>query len=189
MLKFAEFGRVAAASLIVVGIGFAGMARAADVTDEQMKAARAAIKAIGATVPFDNILPNVAEQIKANLIQASPNYQDIISSTVDQKALELAPRRGDLEREAATIYAKAFTVEELNAITAFFDSPVGKKFLKDVPLANRELLKAADIWGAGVQRDLTNESSNALEKIVGAKVKAGEAPAQLPPDAVQPKAN
>jgi uncharacterized protein len=190
MFKFANFGRVAAASLIIAGIGFAGVARAADVTEEQLKAAREAIQAIGATKPFDNILPNISEQLKANLIQASPNYQDIISSTVDEKALALAPRRGDLEKEAATIYAKAFTVDELNAISKFFSSDVGKKFLKDVPLANRELFKAADIWGAGIQRDLADESSKTLEKIVGDKVKAGEAPAPLAPDAtaVQPDA-
>lgn len=187
MLKFAAIGRVAATTLIVAGIGFAGAARAAEVSAAQMKAAYAAIKATGATVPFDAILPNIAEQLKASFIQASPNYQDIISSTVDQEALALAPRRGDLEKEAATIYAKTFSVDELNAIANFFNSDVGKKFLKDVPLANRELFKAADIWSAGIQRDLQKSSSAKLEKIVGDEVKAGKAPAPLAPDAAQPQ--
>lgn len=189
MLKIADFGRVAAAALIVAGMGFAGAARAAEVTDAQLKAAYAAIKATGATVPFDAILPNIAEQLKAGLIQASPNYQDLISKTVDEKALALAPRRGDLEKEAATIYANTFTVDELNAIANFFNSDVGKKFLKDVPLANRELFKAADIWSAGVQRDLQKSSSEALEKIVGEQIKAGKAPAPLPADSVEPQSD
>lgn len=187
MFKIAAFGRVAAAAIIVSGIGLAGIARAAEVSDAQMKAAYAAIQATGATAPFDAILPNIAEQLKASFIQSSPNYQDIISSTVDQEALALASRRGDLEKEAAAIYAKTFTVDELNAIANFFNSDVGKKFLKDVPLANRELFKAADIWSAGIQRDLYKSASDKLEKIVGDKIKAGQAPAQLPPDAVMPK--
>jgi uncharacterized protein len=186
MFKIADFGRAAAATLIIAGLGLSGVARAADATDAQMKAAHAAIEAIGATQPFDNILPDISERLKATLIQSSPNFQDIISSTVDQKALDLAPRRGDLEKEASAIYAKAFTVEELNAIATFFNSPVGKKFLTDVPLANRELYKAADIWGAGIQRDLTSESTKALDKIIGAKVKAGQAPALLPADSDTP---
>ncbi len=156
-------------------------------TDDQLKAAYAAIKATGATVPFDSILPNIAEQLKASFIQASPNYQDIISSTVDNDALALAGRRGDLEKEAATIYAKTFTADELNTIANFFNSDVGKKFLKDVPLANRELFKAADIWSAGVQRDLTKSSADKLEKIIGDKIKAGQAPAPLPAEAVTPQ--
>ncbi len=189
MLKFAAFGRVAAAALIVTGFGFASVSKAAEVTDEQLKAAYAAIKATGATVPFDSILPNIAEQLKANFIQASPNYQDIISSTVDDDALALAGRRGDLEKEAATIYAKTFTTDELNTIANFFSSDVGKKFLKDVPLANRELFKAADIWSAGIQRDLSKSSGDKLEKMIGDKIKAGQAPAPLPAEAVQPQSD
>jgi hypothetical protein len=189
MLKFAALGRVAAAALIVSGFGFATVSKAAEVTDEQLKAAYAAIKATGATVPFDSILPNIAEQLKASFIQASPNYQDIISSTVDDDALALAGRRGDLEKEAATVYAKTFTTDELNTIANFFNSDVGKKFLKDVPLANRELFKAADIWSAGVQRDLTKSAADKLEKIIGEKIKAGQAPAPLPADAVTPQAD
>jgi len=189
MLKFAALGRVAAAALIVSGFGFATVSKAAEVTDEQLKAAYAAIKATGATVPFDSILPNIAEQLKASFIQASPNYQDIISTTVDDDALALAGRRGDLEKEAATVYAKTFTTDELNTIANFFNSDVGKKFLKDVPLANRELFKAADIWSAGVQRDLTKSAADKLEKIIGEKIKAGQAPAPLPADAVTPQAD
>ena len=189
MLKFAAFGRVAAAALIVSSFGFATVSRAAEVTDEQLKAAYAAIKATGATVPFDSILPNIAEQMKAGFIQASPNYQDIISSTVDAEALALAARRGDLEKESATIYAKTFTTDELNAIANFFNSDVGKKFLKDVPLANRELFKAADIWSAGIQRDLSKSAGDKLEKIIGEKIKAGQAPAPLAEDAVQPQSD
>ncbi|MET3612926.1 hypothetical protein ABID16_001231 [Rhizobium aquaticum] len=187
MLKFAAFGRVAAAALIASSFGFATVSRAAEVTDEQLKAAYAAIKATGATVPFDSILPNIAEQMKAGFIQASPNYQDIISSTVDAEALALAARRGDLEKESATIYAKSFTTDELNAIANFFNSDVGKKFLKDVPLANRELFKAADIWSAGIQRDLSKSAGDKLEKIIGDKIKAGQAPAPLADDAVEPQ--
>lgn len=180
MFKIADFGRVAVAALIVTGMGLAGAARAAEVTDAQLKAAYAAIKATGATVPFDAILPNIAEQLKAGLIQASPNYEDLISKTVDEKALALAPRRGDLEKEAATVYAKTFTVDELNAIANFFNSDVGKKFLKDVPLANRELFKAADIWSAGIQRDLQKSAADTLQKVVGDQIKAGKAPGPVP---------
>ncbi len=89
-------------------------------SDAQIKAARATIAALGVTNNFDNILPNLAERLKNTLIQASPNFQELITATVDEKALTLAARRADLENEAATIYAKTFTLEELNAITEFY---------------------------------------------------------------------
>jgi hypothetical protein len=59
----------------------------------------------------------------------------------------LCARRGDLEREAAQIYAKAFTEEELTAIADFYNSPARvRKLIENGPLVTRELLKSADIW-------------------------------------------
>ena len=172
MIKFAGFGRTLAATLIV-SAALAGAARAQDVTDEQVKAARAAIDAIGATNGFDNILPGLAVRIKATLVQASPNHEAEINATVDEQALALAPRRADLEKEAATIYAKTFTQDELKAIADFYGSAVGKKLLSDGPIATREVVKAAEIWASGIDRDLRTESGTKLDQMIGAKPAEG----------------
>src|SRR5690606_10713022 len=100
----------------------AGAVKAQDVTDEQIQSARSAIDALNATINFDNILPSIAERLKATLIQASPNHEAEINAVVDEQALTLAARRADLEREAATIYAKTFTQDELKAIGDFYGS-------------------------------------------------------------------
>ncbi|WP_421873503.1 DUF2059 domain-containing protein [Pararhizobium sp.] len=173
MMNFAGLGRTVAATAIILSAVMVPTLRAQDVTDDQIKAARAAIAAINATSGFDNILPGLAERLKTTLIQSSPNYEDLISKTVDAKALELAARRGDLEREAATIYAKTFSVEQLNAITAFYTSDAGKKLLNDGPIASRELVKAANIWGAGISRDLNAAATKELSATLG----AGQQPA------------
>ncbi|MBB4569783.1 DUF2059 domain-containing protein [Rhizobium leucaenae] len=169
MIKIAGLGRFAAATIVLSGIAL-GSASAQEVTEDQIKAARAAINALGITNQFDNILPNLAEQLKSTMIQANPNFGDAINSSVDATALALAPRRADLEREAAVTYAKAFTTEELKAIADFYNSPAGKKLLKDGPIATRALYKAADIWGQGISRDLANQSSDALQKVVKAPI-------------------
>ena len=172
MVKFSCLGRFASVTF-VAGTLFAGFsAQAQEIPAEHVQAARAAITALGATDRLDNILPAVSDRLKTQLIQAYPNLEDKISQTVDAEALKLAPRRGDLEREAALVYAKAFTVEELNAITAFYSSEAGKKLLKDGPIALRELMKAADIWTAGVARDLEKQANEAMLKEVGATPEA-----------------
>ncbi|MFY8098936.1 MAG: DUF2059 domain-containing protein, partial [Allorhizobium sp.] len=84
----------------------------------------------------------------------------------------------DLEREAAVVYAKAFTAEELQQITAFYSSETGKKLLKDGPIATRELLKAADIWTAGIARDLEKQANDAL--LAEVKAQQPAAPAEAP---------
>ena len=111
--------------------------------------------------------------MKSTFVQASPNHEQEINAVVDEQALALAPRRADLEKEAATIYAKTFTQEELKAIADFYASAAGKKLLADGPIATREVMKAAEIWAAGVDRDLRTESGNKLDKMLGAKPAEG----------------
>jgi hypothetical protein len=168
MINYAVLGRAAALAVLLSG-AMTMSARAQEVSEAQMAAARDAIASLNVTDMYDNILPNLAERLKGQFIQASPNFQSQISSVVDQQALALAPRRADLEKEAATIYAKTFTVDELKAMSAFFNTEGGKKLLANQPLVSREMTKAAQIWANGISRDLTNQSTEKLRGVIDAK--------------------
>lgn len=144
-------------------------AMAQDASPEHVTAAKAALDALVVTNTFDSILPRAAEQIKANLTLANPNFSDEISIAVDEEAIKLASRRADLENEAANIYAKNFSIEELNEVAAFYNSETGKKLLSVSPGMGRELLRAAEIWGAGITRDLNEASSKVLTEQLNAK--------------------
>ena len=101
-----RFALAVAASAVV----FASLpASAQDISDDHIKAARAAVAAIKATDPFDGILPEAAAALKQSLIQKNPDMQEVIIKTIDEKTLALAPRRADLEKEAALAYAKGFS--------------------------------------------------------------------------------
>lgn len=161
---------VAAVALSVVW----GPAGAQEISEDHLQAARAAIAAIKATDDFDNILPRAAQGLKVELIQQSPNLQELINATVDEKALELASRRADLEREAALAYARVFNKEELENITTFYNSPTGKKLLADGPLVTREVFQSAEIWRRGIIRDLANGVTETLQAAVGSQAPAVE---------------
>ncbi|TPI28226.1 DUF2059 domain-containing protein [Mesorhizobium sp. B3-1-9] len=154
---------------------------AQDVSESHLKAARAAVAAIHATDTFDNILPQAAGALEAQLIQKNPDMQELIGKTVAEKALSLASRRADLEKEAALAYAKVFSEQELNDIATFYSSEAGKKLLDSGPAVTRDLVKAADIWQNGVARDLAQQ----VGETIAAAAKAA-APAAPAPDATAP---
>lgn len=164
-----------AASLILIT---AGTAFAEEIAASHLAQARAALASIQATDQFDAILPQAGDALKGELIQKDPNLEALISSTVDNEVLALAARRADLENEAARVYAKVFTEEELKAIADFYSTDAGKKLIKEGPIATRGLVDAANVWQAGVARDLASN--------VAAKLKAA-APA-VPAPAVDPAA-
>ncbi|TIM44123.1 MAG: DUF2059 domain-containing protein [Mesorhizobium sp.] len=141
--------------------------------------------AIHATDPFDNILPQAAAALQQQLIQKNPDMQELIGRAISEKAMALASRRADLEKEAAMAYAKVFSEKELTEIAAFYNSDSGKKLLDSGPAVTRELLKAADIWQNGVARDLAQQVG---ETLAAAAKAAAPANAAAPADGTQPEA-
>ncbi len=131
-----------------------GFATAQEYSKEHLDAAKSAMQATGATERLDAILPEVANFTKAGLIANRPDIESQISLIVDETAISLAERRGALENEVASIYAGAFSEDELKKIAEFFESEVGIKWKSTAELLNK-VDEAANIWQAGINRDMS----------------------------------
>jgi hypothetical protein len=165
--------RLVAAIAMAALVAGASSAFAQTISDTHLKAAREAIAALRATEQFDSILPQAAAALKNELIQKDPNLQDVINRVVDEKALEFASRRGDLEREAALAYARTFTENDLKAIAAFYTSDPGKALLANGSNIIREVSQAAEIWQRGLARDLAQAVGEGIQaKVATPKVVA-----------------
>lgn len=154
---------------------------AQEISPSHLQAARDAVAAIRATSMYDNILPQAAFALKQEMIQQNPDKQEVISKLVDEKTLDMVKRRADLEREAATAYAKVLSEEDLQNIATFYTSPTGKKLLEDGPIVTREVMKAADIWQRGIARDLAQTVGQELVKLDAAAGVKAPAPAEATP--------
>jgi len=156
----AAFGTLA----LVVGASLPAAAQ--EISDTHLAAARAAMASLHATDQFDYVLPDAALSLKGELIQKNPDLQALITEVVDQTAFALAARRGDLEREAAAIYARAFSEAQLKEVSAFFTSETGKKLLDDTPAITRDIMRAGEIWQNGIARDLAMQAGQELARRV-----------------------
>jgi hypothetical protein len=170
--RFRRFSAIAAASAF---LALSAPAHAQDVSESHLKAAHDAIKAIHATDDFDNILPQAAAALQAQLIQKNPDISQLIAKTVSEKALALASRRADLEKEAALAYAKLFSEKDLTDIAAFYSTDAGKNLIAKGPVATRDIFKAAQIWQNGIARDLAQQVGEVLSTAEGAKAPAAPA--------------
>jgi hypothetical protein len=161
MTKISRFGGFVVALALLAGTQ---QIVAQELNPAHIKAAKQALAASGATLRFDNILPSVAAKMKTEIIASRPDLADSVTSIIDEETLKLAVRRGDLENESAAIYGRVFAVEELKQISDFYNSVAGKKLIKEAPVLARELNKASQIWGAGIQRDLALAVSKAMKE-------------------------
>ncbi|WP_455474674.1 DUF2059 domain-containing protein [Bartonella sp. B30(2025)] len=150
-------------AVLVVNIG---VVYALDMSDKHLDAARKAINAMHATDQFDSFLPTAARDLKNELIGNDPNLATVISEIVDKHALALVKRRSDLEKEIAHVYAKYFTQEELDAITAFYSSNTGKKFLKEVPNIAHDAYSTFEAWRDVIMQDLVKNVKKEMSEII-----------------------
>ncbi|MDD9329365.1 MAG: DUF2059 domain-containing protein [Bartonella sp.] len=139
---------------------------AQDVSDKHLASAKKVISAIRATDQFDSFLPMAARDIKEKLISNDPNLEKNISAIVDKEALTLATRRADLEKEVAYVYAKHFSQEELDKISAFYSSDVGKKFLMTVPDVARDAYSVFDAWCSTIIQDLIKNVEKEMSQTI-----------------------
>ncbi len=129
-------------------------ASAQDLSESHLQAARDAVFLSDITVPFQVLLPRMAEQLKASLISSSPDERDKANLLVDTHVLALEPRFRDLEEEAARIFANNFSEIELKEISTFFGSTTGRKYLDTNAIRAGEVGAAAKVWDSYVTTEL-----------------------------------
>jgi len=62
------------------------------------------------------------------------------------------------------LYDKYYTLEDLKAINAFYESPAGQKVLSTLPQITQESMKIGQAWGEEVGRRLEREAQEELRQ-------------------------
>jgi hypothetical protein len=83
-----------------------------------------------------------------NIKQQSPAIPDEQLKVIsDMLAEELRKKFPQIMALNAQIYASHFTLDELNAIEAFYQTPAGQKIVGETPKIMKEVLPIALAWG------------------------------------------
>ena len=116
------------------------------------------------TSDFDNVLADVMQDTKMRLINVRPDLYQQISVAVETSAVNMVPRRSDLDNDIATIWAMNFTDDELKAINAFFASPAGQKYKMVAPAIGQAVITAGQNWANKMSDQMYADSVAALQK-------------------------
>ena len=129
-----------------------------------MATAKELITATGATAVFSPLIAGVVEQSKLLFLQQDPGLAKDLNEISAQIRADLAPRFSELTNEVATLYATHFTEDELKAILAFYQSPVGKKLLVTQPRLIDSSMKFAGDWANKLSGEVTTKMRAELKK-------------------------
>lgn len=118
-------------------------------TDPQIAAAMDFVQASNAKQNVLTLIDAMQPLVIARLRRERPDASDAAISAFQKafRAEMLASVDGYLI-VAARVYATHFSVSELNAMSVFWRSDVGQKYLAAVPDITKEVMPVAQAWGA-----------------------------------------
>jgi hypothetical protein len=101
---------------------------------------------------------HLADQAMQVIEQAIPTQRAanprIPAEFWDRFIAQARARRGELEEEYVKLYDRNFTSAELKGMIAFYESPIGKRFVEVQPTLMREGMAMGQEWGTRIGSDV-----------------------------------
>lgn len=102
-------------------------------------------KVTGSEESFKLVIKNIMAMYKE-----SESMSVVPAEAWDDMEKEMIKEMDDLYEKIAIIYDKHFTEDELKEIIAFYESPIGKKMVKEMPELMKESMEVGRIWGEAI---------------------------------------
>ena len=106
-------------------------------------------KITGSEENFKSVLKNMIKMYKE-----SETMSIVPAEVWDEMEKDMIKEMDDLYDKIAVIYDKHFTEDDLKAIIAFYESPIGKKMVKEMPEIMQESMDVGRIWGEEIGRKI-----------------------------------
>ena len=150
-----------AATILAVLAG-ASSAQAPD--KARVAAAKQMMELAGSAAQFDQVMPLMSQQMSQAFKNLAPGSATEIDDVFRQLVPRFVARKGELLDQIAGLYATEMTLDELNAIVAFYKSPAGLKFASVQPKILRESMALGQQWGQKIGAEFADEARRELKK-------------------------
>ena len=141
-----------------------GGARAQTPSPEAMTAARALVTTLKLSDQYKALLPVILLSIKPGLTQDRPEIEQDYNSLMPAIADAYTPYYNSMVDAAATVYATAFTTEELKQIETFYRSEAGQKLLQKTQVITEQVAQVGRDGGRKAADDLKARLTEALRQ-------------------------
>lgn len=156
--------RAFAAALLLGAVLLSPALRAQAPDAARVSAAKEMMQAAGAIKQFDEVMPLIADQMSQSFKQLAPDKTQEITEVFRQLVPRFLEKKEELLDEIAALYAAELSLEELNAIVAFYKSPTGVKFAAVQPGIMRQSMVVGQRWGKRIGIELDAEVRRELKK-------------------------
>lgn len=132
-------------------LAFSVPAMAQEVPPEQLALARKYIDLTDRGAVYETTLVEIAIGTMRQIVQQNPELGEVTNTAIGKILEEYKGRKGELLDQFARVYAVRFTIQELQEIVAFYESPTGQKLASANSEANADLQKVMQVFTTNVR--------------------------------------
>ena len=92
-------------------------------------------------------------QTLRTLTSQNPELSDPVEAAITSALESYRERKGELMNQFARIYAQRFTMDELQQIVAFYESPVGTKLATENATINQDLQRVMQVFEVNLKSE------------------------------------
>ena len=141
-----------------------GVARAQNAPPQTMDAARKLVVTLGIPDQYRALLPGILLGLKRPLTQDRPEIERDFDALVPTVIDTYATYYNVMVDNAAALYAKSFSADELGAIEAFYRSPAGQKYMQNSRALAEQTRQIGDEASRKAADDLKVRMTQALRE-------------------------
>jgi hypothetical protein len=153
-----------AVGIFVLTLVYGGPAATQSASPDQMTAARELVTAMRATDQFKAIFPVLMQQLKPGIVRGRPEVERDYDTMIPAMLEIFNARSDEIVESMAAIYARNFTVDEMQQVVSFYRTPIGQKLLDKLPVIFQESVAAGNKFGQAVATELRDRLIEELRK-------------------------
>jgi hypothetical protein len=131
---------------------------------DSLAAAKELVTTMRATDQLRTIMPLIMQQLKPAIVQNRAEVAKDYDAMVPHMMEIMEGKLSQFADGVAVIYARHFAADELRQVTAFYQSPIGQKFLSNMPVITQESLAMGNKFGQEIAGELRNRMIDELRK-------------------------
>jgi len=148
----------------LLGPGLAAPARGDEPSAEALQLAAQILDDVGVRFSVEAIPPGLLLALVRNIAAIHPEMQSALRDSAATIAPEFTKSDNKVLADLAHVFAARMTVEELRDTKAFFESPVGKKYLAAQPVILQELSLSSETWRRELSAELLGRLHEEMKK-------------------------
>lgn len=142
------------AAVVTAGmIGLAAPAIAQEVPPEQLALARKYIDLTDRGSIYEVTIVETGVETMQQIVTQNPEIIEQTNEVITNVIEEYRGRKGELMDQFARVYALRFSIEELQEIVTFYESPTGQKLAQANSEVNTDLQRVMQVFTGNLKRE------------------------------------